>query len=154
MTILTNEGLIAPGEILLFSSWIEKNDDTAVLEMVRSMAKLSNHPYLDEARHSGTGSFHSVEEFLVAAQNAQVEAASTTKKREFSAIRRNQFGSKRAELELALIDRDGYVCSHPDCNICDDLTIDHIVALSRGGSDELDNLCFLCRSHNSAKGDK
>ncbi len=39
-------------------------------------------------------------------------------------------------------------------NQLEDLTIDHIAPLSKGGTDDLDNLRFLCRSHNSKKGDR
>lgn len=34
-----------------------------------------------------------------------------------------------------------------------DLTIDHIIPLSRGDTDHLDNLQFMCRNHNSQKRD-
>ena len=33
------------------------------------------------------------------------------------------------------------------------LTVDHIVPQSRGGSDQLENLCIACRLCNGAKGD-
>jgi len=45
------------------------------------------------------------------------------------------------------------MCQHPDCDSQEDLTIDHVVPLSKGGSDELDNLRLMCRKHNSEKGD-
>lgn len=79
----------------------------------------------------------------------QREAAA---KRGLMRKRRNGFSQKRAALMLALIDRGGYQCSICDCQ--DDLTIDHIVPLSRGGTDDLDNLRLLCRSCNSSKGDR
>jgi 5-methylcytosine-specific restriction endonuclease McrA len=52
---------------------------------------------------------------------------------------------------LALIERDGYKCAI--CGSIDDLTIDHLVPLSKGGSDDLPNLRILCRPHNSVKSD-
>lgn len=68
--------------------------------------------------------------------------------------RRREFASNRPDIELALIERDGYVCSHPDCDEQDELAIDHIYPLSKGGTDNLDNLRFLCHRHNSQKRDK
>jgi len=66
--------------------------------------------------------------------------------------RRAGFQQGRDRLALALIERDGYKCA--ECGAFEDLTIDHITPLSKGGSDDLDNLWFLCRSHNSKKGDR
>jgi hypothetical protein len=78
----------------------------------------------------------------------------TTKgeKKRLARIRRSQFGKNREQISLALIERDGYECGH--CRTQDDLTIDHIEPISKGGSDELKNLRFLCRKCNSAKSDK
>lgn len=45
-----------------------------------------------------------------------------------------------------------YVCGHK-CLACgsDDATIDHVIPLSRGGKNDLDNLQVLCFSCNSRK---
>jgi len=72
-------------------------------------------------------------------------------KRKLSKRRRSAFAQKRDELMLALIERDGYECA--ECGEVEGLTIDHIMPLSKGGSDELDNLQLLCKKHNSSKGD-
>ena len=152
--ISCKEGLIGPDEIVLSAAWVNASDDAALLATVRRMTELSNHPYLIEARREGRRDFDSVEEFLAAYEDAQIRAASVEKKQQLSAVRRKQFSFTRPELELALIERDGYVCSHADCNVTSNLTIDHIVALSKGGTDDLTNLRFLCRSHNSAKGNQ
>lgn len=66
--------------------------------------------------------------------------------------RRAQFGRHRDRLMLALIERDGYECAC--CGSTEDITIDHIIPLSKGGDDELNNLRLLCRSCNSRKGDR
>lgn len=48
--------------------------------------------------------------------------------------------------------RDGNRCVY--CGRADDLTLDHVVPLSRGGSNEPDNLATACRSCNSSKNAK
>lgn len=147
-------GLIGPGEVILSSKWLNDFDDHQVLATVRKMAALSNHPHLIETHCSGSRNFGSIKEFLESVEEAKIAAASTKRKRELSVVRRREFSAIRAQVELALIARDGYVCSYSDCYTADNLTVDHIVALSKGGTDELENLRFLCRSHNSSKGDR
>ena len=115
---------------------------------------LSNHPYLIETHCGRIGDFDSTNEFLAAYEDIKILTASKKQKQELTVYRRTQFSARRPELELSLIERDGYVCSHPSCKATTELTIDHVIPLSKGGTDELTNLCFLCRSHNSAKGDK
>lgn len=66
--------------------------------------------------------------------------------------RRTEFANGRSDLMLALIERDGYQCKN--CDSQENLSIDHIIPLSRGGSDELSNLRILCKSCNSSKGDR
>ena len=52
---------------------------------------------------------------------------------------------------IALIaERDGVrACAH--CGTTEDLTVDHILTSSRGGTDDLANLQILCRRCNSHK---
>jgi 5-methylcytosine-specific restriction endonuclease McrA len=52
----------------------------------------------------------------------------------------------------AVIKRDGAVCRV--CGAVDDLCIDHIVPVAKGGQDELSNFQVLCRSCNSRKRDR
>ena len=49
-------------------------------------------------------------------------------------------------------ERDGEVCTY--CGSTEDLTLDHVVPLSRGGTHALANLRVACRSCNSSKGAK
>lgn len=75
-------------------------------------------------------------------------------KKRLTSTRRGQFNSARPELALALIERgDPHMCSESNCYCTDDMTVDHVVPLSRGGTDDLSNLRFLCRSCNSRKKD-
>jgi 5-methylcytosine-specific restriction endonuclease McrA len=51
--------------------------------------------------------------------------------------------------------RDGYKCVHPNCNNWrGKLTIDHIIPISKGGTNDLDNLQTLCEHHNKQKANR
>lgn len=69
--------------------------------------------------------------------------------------RRARFNSKRDRFFVKLIDSGiPYQCATSGCDAKNQLTIDHKKPLSRGGSDELSNLQFLCRSCNARKFNK
>ena len=55
-----------------------------------------------------------------------------------------------ARKSLSVFARNGYACIA--CGSQDDLTVDHIVPWSKGGTNDMDNLQTLCRSCNSRKG--
>lgn len=95
------------------------------------------------------------EDYLAIKKAYSVSQATQAAKRRHAAIRRGEFNASRSQIVLAMIERGiPYVCNHPECDIASDLTLDHIIAISRGGTDHLSNLQFLCRRHNSQKGDK
>ena len=50
----------------------------------------------------------------------------------------------------AVRERDSHKCVY--CDAVEDLTLDHVVPLSRGGSNEVGNLVTACRTCNSSKG--
>lgn len=52
----------------------------------------------------------------------------------------------------AILERDGYRCL--SCGATEDLTIDHIIPRSKGGSSEPVNLQTLCRSCNTSKSNR
>jgi 5-methylcytosine-specific restriction endonuclease McrA len=47
-----------------------------------------------------------------------------------------------------------YKCAYPGCNAVEKLEIDHFWPVAAGGSSNLQNLRWLCRYHNAAKGKK
>lgn len=55
------------------------------------------------------------------------------------------------KLRLKIYRRDGYRCCRCGSN---DLTIDHIIPVSKGGTNEDKNLRTMCRICNSKKGTK
>jgi 5-methylcytosine-specific restriction endonuclease McrA len=114
---------------------------------------------LRDACHGGIGpladySELSYEDYLKIKESIRIEKASHAAKKHHTRSRRVEFNAKRSQLVLALIDNGTpYICAASGCRETMDLTIDHIVPLSRGGADELSNLRFLCRKYNSSKGD-
>lgn len=57
--------------------------------------------------------------------------------------------TKKPEVRRAVFSRDGYACV--ECGATENLTVDHILSVVRGGSNHLSNLQTLCRSCNSKK---
>jgi len=55
----------------------------------------------------------------------------------------------KMEIRTRVFERDGYKCVY--CGSADDLTIDHIIPICRGGNNDDCNLQTLCRSCNSRK---
>jgi 5-methylcytosine-specific restriction endonuclease McrA len=61
-------------------------------------------------------------------------------------------GSTRAwrKIRAAVLKRDNYICFYCGRKAT---TVDHLLPVSRGGSDEEENLVAACAAHNGAKGD-
>ncbi|WP_428409622.1 HNH endonuclease [Hyphococcus sp.] len=137
-------------------------------EIVGDAVKLAlshvNDYHLTQAACGGRGPFSvcgdlEFEEYLVLKskfeEEERIEAASIQAKKKHTSIRRREFSKLRSDLYLAMIDFGiPHICFYERCNEVEDLTIDHIVPLSRGGTDDVLNLQFACKRHNSAKGDK
>lgn len=68
------------------------------------------------------------------------------KRSQYTKIKRDKSMKYKNQLRL----RDGEVCKN--CGAMEDLTIDHVTPLSKGGSTELHNLQFLCNDCNNKKG--
>ena len=63
---------------------------------------------------------------------------------------RDEWDNLRSKLAPKIYASHGAVCQN--CGDTDNLTIDHIIPISKGGTNELDNLQPLCKSCNSSKG--
>ena len=53
-----------------------------------------------------------------------------------------------------ILAKSGFKCAYCGKGILDDMTIDHVVPLSRGGSDRPHNKVAACKRCNSLKGNK
>ena len=73
-------------------------------------------------------------------------------KKQLTRKRRSDFQINRDRLFLLLIEQNESKCVK--CNSIDKLSVDHIVPISKGGSDEISNLQILCIRCNSSKGDR
>ena len=61
----------------------------------------------------------------------------------------------RKNKRLKVFERDGFKCVYPNCEVKKPvLTIDHIIPISKGGTNDLDNLQTSCHHHNKQKNDK
>jgi hypothetical protein len=65
-------------------------------------------------------------------------------------LRRLEADRAAAKAFRRIGERDGFSCRH--CGTAALLTVDHVVAVANGGTDDDDNLQLLCRSCNSRKG--
>lgn len=63
-----------------------------------------------------------------------------------------EWAALRSVLSPIVFRRDQYRCVY--CGSEQDLTVDHILPLSRGGNNQLDNLATACRCCNSSKNNK
>jgi hypothetical protein len=74
------------------------------------------------------------------------------KARESSKVVRREMQREYDKLFMLIGRRDGFCCA--ECGKSTDLTIDHKIAVIKGGTNDVDNLRLLCKSHNSSKGAK
>jgi 5-methylcytosine-specific restriction endonuclease McrA len=159
---------IRMGNVLLFSSnngvmlkegALEVSAEELQSAVRTAFSHLQDWPLLDACcgsrgplAHRGEWSY---EEYLEELRKYELEMSALEAKKRHTKSRRAIFKSIRDGLILKMIDAGvPYVCATSDCGIHQDLTVDHIIPLSRGGTDELSNLQFLCVAHNSSKGDR
>lgn len=98
-----------------------------------------------------------IEELVVLLEDIKLvtkqETGARQAKIEALRLRRSQFGANRAALVLKMLAAGTpYRCTHPGCMAAENLTVDHKLPISVGGTDDVENLQFMCLSHNAAKG--
>lgn len=60
--------------------------------------------------------------------------------------------TSRSDIRKKVFVRDGKFCKH--CESKENLSMDHIIPVSKGGENSLENLQVLCKSCNSRKGNR
>lgn len=159
MPLIVKEGIWADnGDVIVDQRSLAHSPET-LHDALNKAFERTGHQLLSKSGGESPATYASVEEFdhAVAQYEKECIAANATKarKKRLTKARRIAFNSRRAQIELALIaSGESYICAHPECETANDLTIDHITPLSKGGSDDLYNLQFMCLSHNSQKGDR
>ena len=123
------------------------NEDEIEEQLANAHVSLDDDEFSDDDDHQ-KWALHYIEEH----EKYEEELIIKEQKKESIKNRRKQFDSLRDMLKLTLIERDEYRCAN--CSAVEDLTVDHIYPLSKGGSDDMDNLQLLCRRCNSLKNDK
>ena len=142
---------ITSSEIVVPIRFLNELNDNELANAIRGL--VADHELLQDFL-SGKQSANTVEDALKLVAIKKQQNRSLVVKRELTKERRIEFTARRPDLLLALINRDGYICRVDGCDMQDKLSIDHIVPLSRGGTDDLLNLRLLCLRHNSQKGDR
>jgi hypothetical protein len=141
------------------ASIIEEHNDIIPGRLIAAIEKalpFRNHDRLKEALTGGwtrdlTGPI-TYDQFIEVLEGREIGQQTRRAKAYFIKVRRMEFGAIRAQLVLQMIEAGTpYRCVHPGCTVGENLTIDHKFPLSRGGSDELSNLQFMCTPHNSQK---
>lgn len=125
--------------------------------VIRSTRTLSNSPKLQEAKRLRDIAFSKTERGKEINSIARKKYSKTEKGkekiRELKYIRRNK---KAGKLDLQAwnekLERLDYKCQI--CGTRERITIDHIIPLTKGGTNHIDNLQPLCHSCNSSKGNK
>lgn len=67
---------------------------------------------------------------------------------------RNATGSHTAMDIIVLNINQRNKCAYCGCSLGDDYHVDHVIPLSRGGSDDFDNLALACPHCNASKNDR
>lgn len=115
----------------------QENGDVLVdTEIFEHRKKLGNKIWNLLRLFTGAGNNDDIKEF------AQVPDDTYLARKQFDVVRDAMFDK--------LVKRDGAFCQI--CQTTFDLTVDHVIPLSRGGSNGIENMRILCRSHNSSKG--
>lgn len=138
-----------------------RTDPNVIIECLERISALRCHPFVQDWFCGGSGPLATLQEPLRlgdverAIKEAEIKADTVAAKRAHTAIRRAEFNYRRPELILQMIEAGIlYTCAQNGCNERQELTVDHKVPLSRGGTDQISNLQFLCRQHNSLKRDQ
>ena len=128
------------------------------LAVIRSTRCLKNNPHLQEAKRKRDREFSKSErgreinkrsvKIYFATDNGKIQRKNAKHRR-----RQREHTGKVTAKEWALkLKEFDYKCAH--CCTDENIEMDHIMPLSKGGKHNIDNIQPLCRSCNSKKGNK
>ncbi len=109
---------------------------------------------LTEKRKEYARDYYSSNKTKVRQRNAQYKRGRPAKRRVWEARRR---ASKRNNGVYVVLDREVVALLSTPCFLCnskENITIDHVIPICRGGTHSIGNLLSLCQSCNSKKGSK
>lgn len=98
---------ITSGEIVLPIHAIQDMNDEAIASLVRELAL--DYEFLKDYLGSGEVDLMTIEQAKEYVEKLQQRRRTQAVKQKLSRRRRSEFNSRRAQLSLALIDRDGYM---------------------------------------------
>jgi 5-methylcytosine-specific restriction endonuclease McrA len=134
-----------------------QTENAKKLSVIRATRNLKNNPSLLEKKRIRDIEFGKTEKGRKINQIAKRKYSQTEKGKakikELKYIRRNKSAGKfdfkawKEKLEVL-----NYKCQM--CGTYERITIDHIIPLTKGGTNHIDNLQPLCHSCNSSKGNK
>jgi|SRR6185503_8763625 len=119
---------------------------TEIEEKINNCAYIYHHPIANDSLKDDMKYFYNK------LRDIQTKISAKKEKTKLIKDRRKQFQKIKKSLFLELKNIKKQVCEI--CNTDQKISIDHIISISNGGSDDLSNLRFLCTSCNSRKGNR
>lgn len=123
-----------------FADELRLSDDTALVQVINTLAQVGLIDLLMWEKQR-----------IISNQQILDAVATVQEDRRKGAARVANF-RKYDRLRQEALSRDGFCCVY--CGTTENLTIDHQLPLSRGGTNNLENLVACCQSCNSSKGDR